>query len=99
MFGHSPQRQTVDVLREIGYLDQERPLYRAFRVEQMLRFGKRLNPNWDAMAAHGYLSELGIPGDTKVGKLSIGQQAQVAMAMCLAKRAGPVTARRAARRA
>jgi len=76
----------VEVLRELGYLDQERPLYRAFRVEEMLRFGKRLNPNWDAVAAHGYLSELGIPGDAKVGKLSIGQQAQVAMAMCLAKR-------------
>jgi len=85
VFGHSPQRQTVDVLRKIGYLDQERPLYRAFRVGQMLRFGERLNPNWDAMAAHGYLSELGIPGNAKVGKLSVGQQAQVAMAMCLAK--------------
>jgi ABC-2 type transport system ATP-binding protein len=85
VFGHSPQRQTVDVLRKIGYLDQERPLYRAFRVGQMLRFGERLNPNWDAVAAHGYLSELGIPGDARVGKLSIGQQAQVAMAMCLAK--------------
>ena len=86
VFGHSPQGQTVEVLRQIGYLDQERPLYRAFRVGQMLRFGERLNPNWDAMAAHGYLSELGIPSDKKVGKLSVGQQAQVAMAMCLAKR-------------
>ena len=79
------QRQTVEVLREIGYLDQERPLYRAFRVEEMLRFGERLNPNWDTLAAHGYLSELGIPSAKKVGKLSVGQQAQVAMAMCLAK--------------
>jgi len=85
VFGRAPQRQTVEVLREIGYLDQERPLYRAFRVEEMLRFGERLNPNWDAVAAHGYLSELGIPGDARVGKISIGQQAQVAMAMCLAK--------------
>ena len=33
-----------------------------------------------------YLSELGIPIDSKVGKLSIGQQAQVALTMCLAKR-------------
>jgi ABC-2 type transport system ATP-binding protein len=51
----------------------------------MLRFGERLNPNWDTLAAHGYLSELGIPSAKKVGKLSVGQQAQVAMAMCLAK--------------
>jgi ABC-2 type transport system ATP-binding protein len=77
VFGRSPQRQTVEVLRELGYLDQERPLYRAFRVEEMLRFGERLNPNWDAVAAHGYLSELGIAGDSKVGKLSIGVSVQV----------------------
>jgi ABC-2 type transport system ATP-binding protein len=86
VFGHSPQDQTVDVLRQIGYLDQERPLYRSFRVGEMLGFGRKLNPTWDDAAARGYLSELGIPIDSKVGKLSIGQQAQVALTMCLAKR-------------
>ena len=86
VFGRSPQHQTLEVLRDIGYLDQERPLYRAYRVEEMLRFGERLNPKWDDLAAHRYLSELGIRVDAKVGKLSVGQQAQVAMAMCLAKR-------------
>jgi ABC-2 type transport system ATP-binding protein len=48
--------------------------------------GQKLNPTWDDSAARGYLSELGIPIDSKVGKLSIGQQAQVALTMCLAKR-------------
>jgi ABC-2 type transport system ATP-binding protein len=86
VFGHSPQRQTVDVLREIGYLDQERPLYRAFRVGEMLRFGERLNPNWCEAAARDYLDALEIPTGSKVGNLSIGQQAQVALTMCLAKR-------------
>jgi ABC-2 type transport system ATP-binding protein len=74
------------VLRQIGYLDQERPLYRSFRVDEMLRFGERLNPNWYAAAASGYLAALDIPTDSKVGKLSVGQQAQVALTMCLAKR-------------
>ncbi len=85
VFGHSPQRQTVDVLREIGYLDQERPLYRTFRVDEMLRFGERLNPNWCAAAARDYLDALEIPTSSKVGNLSVGQQAQVALTMCLAK--------------
>src|ERR1017187_10883322 len=40
VFGHSPQDQTVEVLRQIGYLDQERPLYRPFRVPEMLKFGR-----------------------------------------------------------
>ncbi len=86
MFGQSPQDQTIEVLRQIGYLDQERPLYSSFRVGEMLRFGRRLNPGWDDSVARAYLSELGIPTDAKVGKLSIGQQAQVALTMCLAKR-------------
>jgi ABC-2 type transport system ATP-binding protein len=86
IFGHSPQEQTVEVLRQIGYLDQERPLYRSFRVEEMLRFGQKLNPTWDDSAARGYLAELDIPLEEKVRNLSVGQQAQVALTMCLAKR-------------
>lgn len=86
VFGRSPRRQTVEVLRQVGYLDQERPLYRAYRVGEMLRYGERLNPNWDDAAARRYLGQLGIDVGTKVGKLSIGQQAQVALALCLAKR-------------
>ena len=86
VFGRSPQDQAVEVLRQIGYLDQERPLYRSFRVDEMLRFGERLNPNWNDAVARGYLAALDIPTDSKVGRLSVGQQAQVALTMCLAKR-------------
>ncbi len=86
VFGRSPQKQTVAVLRQIGYLDQERPLYRSFRVAEMLRFGEKLNPDWYDAAARSYLDALEIPTTSKVGKLSVGQQAQVALTMCLAKR-------------
>jgi len=86
VFGHSPQDQTVEVLRQIGYLDQERPLYRPFRVQEMLKFGRRLNPNWDDALARGYLSDLEISSDAKISNMSVGQQAQVALTMCLAKR-------------
>jgi ABC-2 type transport system ATP-binding protein len=86
VFGHSPQDQTVEVLRQIGYLDQERPLYRPFRVQEMLKFGRRLNPNWDDALARGYLTDLEISSDAKISNLSVGQQAQVALTMCLAKR-------------
>ena len=48
--------------------------------------GSKLNPTWDDAAARGYLAELDIPPDSKVGNLSVGQQAQVALTMCLAKR-------------
>ena len=88
VFGSSPARQTVGVLRRVGYLDQERPLYRSFKVGEMLRFGERLNPGWDASLASAYLSDLDISLRSPVGRLSVGQQAQVALTMCLAKRPG-----------
>jgi ABC-2 type transport system ATP-binding protein len=86
VFGHSPAKQAEEVLRRIGYLDQERPLYRSFKVSEMLRFGKKLNRNWDSATARQYLAELNIPIESRVGNLSAGQQAQVAVTMCLAKR-------------
>ena len=81
-FGRAPE----EVLPRIGYLDQERPLYRSFKVGEMLRFGEKLNPHWDAATARQYLGELNISVDSRVGHLSVGQQAQVALTMCLAKR-------------
>jgi len=86
VFGHSPAEQAEEVLRRIGYLDQERPLYRSFKVGEMLRFGEKLNPSWDSATARRYLADLNIPVESRVGNLSIGQQAQVALTMCLAKR-------------
>ena len=86
IFGHSPAEQAEEVLRRIGYLDQERPLYRSFKVGEMLRFGEKLNPCWDSATARQYLVDLNIPIESRVGNLSIGQQAQVALTMCLAKR-------------
>ncbi len=70
----------------IGYLDQERPLYRGFSVADMLRYGRETNPGWDDDRAHTYLDDLAIPLTARIGKLSGGQQAQVALALCLAKR-------------
>ena len=86
VFGWSPQDQPTVVLPRIGFLAQDRPLYRGFTVEEMLTLGRKLNPRWDGGLARRRLERLGIPLDRKVGKLSGGQQAQVALVMALAKR-------------
>jgi ABC-2 type transport system ATP-binding protein len=77
---------TVDTLPRVAFLPQDKPLYDGFTVAEMLRFGERMNPNWDADAAVRRLAALDIPLDRKVGKLSGGQQAQVALTVALAKR-------------
>ena len=86
VLGQSPRTQNVELLKRIAYLDQGRPLYKGFRVSEMLRFGQELNPRWDDARASRHLDELDISPDSRIGKLSGGQQAQVALTMCLAKR-------------
>lgn len=86
VLGEMPRTQNVEALSRVAYLDQDRPLYKDFRVEELLRFGRELNPRWDDVRARRHLDELRISLDSRVGKLSGGQQAQVALTMCLAKR-------------
>lgn len=77
---------TTRTLPHIAFLAQDKPLYEGFSVADMMRFGAHMNPRWDAALASRRLAELGIPPDRKVGRLSGGQQAQVALTMALAKR-------------
>ena len=81
-----PPRQDPAFLADIGFLAQEIPLYRNFTADDHLRVGAHLNPRWDAALARTRLAELRIPLDRRVGRLSGGQRAQVALALTLAKR-------------
>lgn len=86
VFGLSPQHDPGLVLPRIGFLSQDRPLYRGFTVAEMLTVGKKMNPRWDDGLARRRLEHLGIPLKRKAGKLSGGQQSQLALVMALAKR-------------
>lgn len=86
VFGRQPARSPRAVLPRIGFVAQDHPLYRTFTVGEMLEMGRRLNPRWDNALAVARLRELHIPLARPVGKLSGGQQAQVALALALAKR-------------
>ena len=86
VLGHSPRRDAATVLPRLGFVAQEHPLYRGFTVGEMLAFGRRLNPRWDDAFARARVDALGLPLDQKAGKLSGGQQAQVALTLALAKR-------------
>jgi len=85
LFG-SPPRQDRAVLERVGFVAQDTPLYHGFKVEEMLTLGRRLNRRWDGRWAEDRLRGLGIPLGKRVGALSGGQRAQVALALALAKR-------------
>jgi ABC-2 type transport system ATP-binding protein len=84
VFGE-PTGQSPAALGRIAFMAQDRPLYDGFSVADMLRVGRHLNPRWDDGLAEKRLAALEIPLDRKVGKLSGGQQAQVALTVALAK--------------
>jgi ABC-2 type transport system ATP-binding protein len=85
VLGAAP-RQDPAFLAEIGFLAQEIPLYRRFTAEDHIGIGAHMNPRWDAALVRTRLAELRIPLDQRVGTLSGGQRAQVALALTLAKR-------------
>jgi ABC-2 type transport system ATP-binding protein len=86
ILGHSARREPDVVLPRVGFVAQEHPLYRRFRIDEMLKVGAKLNATWDDDLARSRLDQLEIPLDQKVGTLSGGQQAQLALTLALAKK-------------
>jgi ABC-2 type transport system ATP-binding protein len=86
VLGLSPRSDATAVLPRLGFLAQDHPLYKGFTIAETLKLGRKLNPNWDAGLALERIKTLGLPLGQKVGKLSGGQQAQVALTLALAKR-------------
>jgi ABC-2 type transport system ATP-binding protein len=86
VFGESPSANTPSALARIGFVAQDHPLYARFTVADLLRFGRAMNVRWDPVLARRRLAELDIPLNRRAGALSGGQQAQVALALALAKR-------------
>jgi ABC-2 type transport system ATP-binding protein len=73
-------------LDQIAFVAQDAPLYKNLPVADMLHLTRNLNRRWDQRRAEARLGELSIPLDRKVGKLSGGQQAQLALTLALARR-------------
>jgi ABC-2 type transport system ATP-binding protein len=73
-------------LDAIAFVAQDAPLYKNLPVADMLYVTRSLNRRFDQPYARARLDELGIPLRRKAGKLSGGQQAQLALTLALARR-------------
>jgi ABC-2 type transport system ATP-binding protein len=70
----------------IAFVAQDTPLYKNLSVADMIYVTRSLNRRFDQPYARARLGELGIPLKRKAGKLSGGQQAQLALTLALARR-------------
>jgi len=73
-------------LAKVGYVAQNTPVYTGLSIEDHLRLGERLNPNWDTALAKARIQRLGLDPKQAAGKLSGGQRAQLALTIGIAKR-------------
>jgi len=85
VLGEDGPAQSAPRLSRVGYLDQERPLYRGFRVAEMLRAATHTNQHWNDDLAREHVRSLGIGLEQRIRDLSGGQHAQVALSICLAR--------------
>ena len=70
----------------IAFVAQDTPVYRNLSVADLLHLTRSLNRRFDQSYARARLNELGIPLKRKAGRLSGGQQAQLALTLALARR-------------
>lgn len=84
VMGFSPG--SLDALGRTAFVAQDAQLYEQLLVREMLEVADSMNERFDKTLAKSRLQALDIPLKRKVGKLSGGQQAQVALTIALARR-------------
>jgi ABC-2 type transport system ATP-binding protein len=72
-------------LEKVGFVAQDTPAYAGLSVRKHLLMGAYLNGNWDQELARSRIDQLGLDPRQKVGTLSGGQRAQLALTMAIAK--------------
>ena len=77
---------SATALNGIAFVAQDTPVYKNLSAGDMVHLTKNLNRSFDRQYALARLAELGIPLKRKAGKLSGGQQAQLALTLALARR-------------
>ncbi len=83
VFGCRPG--SPEVLADVSFVAQDAPLPRRPRVRELVALARAMNARWDHDVVAERCDELGLRGDQRVGELSGGQRAQLALALALAK--------------
>ena len=77
---------SASALDRVAFVAQDAPLYRNLPVGDMLHLARNMNRRWDQPRALDRLERLEIPPRARVGDLSGGQKAQLALTIALARR-------------
>jgi ABC-2 type transport system ATP-binding protein len=86
VLGRDSTRLTPDLRDRIGYVSEGHVLYRWMKVSDVLRFEQGTRARFDLAHAGRTVQRLGLRPGQRVGKLSRGQRAQLALAVAMACR-------------
>lgn len=84
VFGEESMSLSSDTRRRIGYLVEGHYLYRSMRVQGVVKYQRSSHRIWDDRLVEQVLNHFGVRGSSRIGTLSRGQRAGVALAMVLA---------------
>ena len=77
-------RESLDIKRRIGYVAEGQRMYDWMKVNEIIWFCKGFYPDWDDALAGELKTKLELPGEKKVGELSRGTQAKLALLLAMA---------------
>ncbi|MEU7478906.1 ABC transporter ATP-binding protein [Lentzea sp. NPDC042327] len=85
--GHlPPESGHTAVAGRVAYVPQHKPIYRNFKVADVLQFGRRMNAVWHNDLADAWLTRFKVPRRLQMGDLSGGQRTHVTLALALGAR-------------
>ncbi len=79
------QPGTSATLPDVAFVAQDAPLPRRARLRELAAMGAAMNTRWDADLVEQRIEALELDRGQRIGELSGGQRAQVALALALAK--------------
>jgi ABC-2 type transport system ATP-binding protein len=85
LLGHDAATLPPEVRGRIAYLAEGHPLYRWMTIAAAVRFSRAFyGPRWNQPALEQILDHFDLPRRARIGRLSNGQRAQVALALAVA---------------
>ena len=85
--GHLPPYSGhASIAGRVAYVPQHKPMYKKFKVADVLEFGRRMNDVWDNDLADAWLTRFKVPRRLQIEDLSGGQRTHVTLALALGSR-------------